>query len=314
MRKTALLFPGQASQYVGMARDLFDEFESVRALFGKASDILGYDLADVCFSGPEEKLKQTAFTQPAVFVHSSAIDSILKQHGISPDGAAGHSLGEYSALVSAGGLSFDSAIKAIALRSSSMQRDCEDHPGTMAAIMGMDFDVVKEVLERIEGVVVPANYNSPGQVVIAGEVEAVDTACDQLKKSGAKRAMRIAVGGAYHSTLMDNSAATMRNYILNNLELSPFSFPVYSNVTGQGVGGPEEFRLLLSKQISSPVLWYPSLGNMYKDGYRCFVEIGPGKVLQGLARKSINDSESEIVGIDTLDQLEAFISEKAVSA
>ena len=263
---------------------------------------------------PEEKLKQTAYTQPAVFVHSCAIDIVLKENGIAPDTAAGHSLGEYSALVCANALSFESAMKAIAVRSSEMQKDCDDNPGAMAAVIGMEFEKIKEVLKDVQGISVPANYNSPGQVVIAGEISAIDDACVRLKEAGAKRAMGIPVGGAYHSPLMDKSSEVMKDYIAEQLIVGEFSFPVYSNVSSEAVDDPERFKVLLSRQISSPVLWYPIIENMYKSGVRRFVEIGPGKVLQGLVKKSIKDSETEYDGIDTFEHLDNFLKEKVVSA
>jgi len=312
MKKTAFLFPGQASQYVGMARDLFENFHSVRRLFRTASDIVGYDLADVCFNGPEDKLKQTIYTQPAVFVHSCAIVMILKQNDAVPDAAAGHSLGEYSALVCSGALSFKEAMKAVALRSSEMQKDCDDNPGAMAAVIGMDFETVEEILKKVAGKVVSANYNSPGQVVISGETTAVEEACIRLKESGARRALTIPVGGAYHSPLMDRSAGIVSAYIDGSLDFGRFEFPVYSNVSSKPVTLAGDFKKLLSKQISSPVLWHPIVSNMFDDGVRRFVEIGPGKVLQGLAGKSVDDSE--IDGIDTFEQLDSFLKERVLSA
>lgn len=311
MKKTAFLYPGQASQYVGMARELYNDYDDVKGLFKKASDILEYDLADVCFNGPEEKLKQTAFTQPAVFVHSCAIDLSLKNEGVTPDAAAGHSLGEYSALVSSGALDFESGIKAVTIRSRAMQEDCDNHPGIMAAIMGLDYDDVVEILKKVEGVVVPANYNSPGQVVIAGEVDAVNKACNLLKGAGAKRAMPIPVGGAYHTSLMDNASVRMRDFIMEEINLSPFRFPVYSNVSAEPVDDPERCKTLLADQISSPVLWYPILQNMYRDGIRRFIEIGPGKVLQGLVKRSLNFDDIELSGVDNLENLIDFLKENA---
>jgi len=309
MKNTAFLFPGQASQYVGMARGLYDNYEGVRELFGAASDILEYDLADACFNGPEEKLKQTAYTQPAVFVHSCAINLILEKEGIAPVAAAGHSLGEYSALVCSGALDLPSGIKAVAIRSRAMQEDCDNNPGTMAAIMGLDYEKVVELLKYAPGMVVPANYNSPGQVVIAGEIEAVNGACDILKENGAKRALPIPVGGAYHSPLMDNSSKKMRELINDDMEFSQFKFPVYSNVSSEPVDRPENYKPLLADQISSPVLWYPIMQNMYRDGIRNFVEIGPGKVLQGLVKRSLGGNDVIIKGIDDYDSLISYLKE-----
>ncbi len=296
---------------MGMARELYDVYDNVKDLFKIASDMLEYDLADVCFNGPEDKLKQTAYTQPAVFVHSCTVDLLLKNEGIAPHAAAGHSLGEYSALVSSGALDFESGIRAVAIRSRAMQEDCDNHPGTMAAIMGLDYDDVVKILESASGVVAPANYNSPGQVVIAGEADAVNKACDLLKGKGAKRAMPIPVGGAYHSSLMDTSSDKMRKFIMEELKLSPFRFPVYSNVRARPVDDPIMYKKLLADQISSPVLWYPILQNMYQDGIRRFVEIGPGRVLQGLVKRSLDFDDIELSGIDNLENLIDFLKENA---
>lgn len=314
MKKTAFLFPGQASQYVGMARDIYAEFDSVRGLFERASQILGFDLAEACFEGPEERLKQTSYTQPAVFVHSCAIDMILRENGVQVDAGAGHSLGEYSALVSAGALVFDDAMTAIGRRSQAMQKDCEEYPGTMAAITGLDPGIIRDVLSGIKGIVVPANYNSPGQVVISGEIESVENACQRLKEAGARRAMRISVGGAYHSTLMNRSAKIMSEFIDNNLEFRDFAFPVYANVSSEPVSDGREFSRLLSHQISSPVLWHQSVENMYRDGIRSFVEVGPGKVLQGLLKKILKQPQIEITGVDSLQELENLLSERVQAA
>jgi [acyl-carrier-protein] S-malonyltransferase len=306
---TAFLFPGQASQYVGMAKGLYENYDNVKDLFKTASEILDYDLADVCFNGPEDKLKQTAYTQPAVFAHSCALNMLLEKEGITPQAAAGHSLGEYSALVSSDALDLKSGIKAVTIRSRAMQEDCDNHPGTMAAIIGLDYDMVVELLKSAPGIVVPANYNSPGQVVIAGEIEAVNKACDMLKENGAKRALPIPVGGAYHSPLMDSSSGKMRKLIAEDMKFSQFKFPVYSNVNAEAVDEPEKFKPLLANQISSPVLWYPIIQNMYKAGVKRFVEIGPGKVLQGLVKRTLNDDNIEITGVDDLNSLVDFLKE-----
>jgi [acyl-carrier-protein] S-malonyltransferase len=310
VKKTALIFPGQGSQYVGMAKDLFEEFSSVREMFGLASDILKADLADVCFNGPEEKLKQTAFTQPAVFVHSCALDMILRENYIVASAAAGHSLGEFTALVSAGALSFDSAIRTIARRCAAMQEDCEKSPGTMAAIMGLPYESVERILRDVIGVIASANYNAPDQVVISGDRNAVEAACAKLKEAGAKRAIILQVAGAYHSPLMSHSAEVMMDYIAG-MSFGEFSFPVYSNVGAEPVTDGAVFKELLARQIISPVLWYPILLNMQWDGVRRFVEVGPGKVLQGLVRRSLDDPEMEFDGIDTLDDLDNFINQYA---
>jgi [acyl-carrier-protein] S-malonyltransferase len=309
-KKMAFLFPGQGSQYVGMAKDLFEEFDSVREVFGQAAEILKYDLADVCFAGPEDKLKQTNYTQPAIFVHSFVLEMILKENFFKPSCAGGHSLGEYTALVSAGGLSFDTALGAIARRSNAMNEDCEKQPGAMAAILGMTYDKIIEVLSSIEGNVVPANYNSPDQIVISGEKEPVDAACAKLKEAGAKRALPLQVAGAYHSSLMSNSAEIMRDYI-SQMQFSAFNFPVYSDVGSEPVVDGETFKELLSRQILSPVMWYPIMQNMYRDGVRRFIEIGPGKALQGMVKRLFDDPEIEIIGVDTLDDLDQFMNQFA---
>ena len=310
MKNMAFIFPGQGSQYVGMAKDLHEEFSSVREMFEKASDILKVDLADVCFAGPEDKLKQTIHTQPAIFVHSCALQMILAENYITPTAAAGHSLGEYSALVAVRALSFEVALEAIAKRSSAMQADCDRTSGAMAAIIGLKYDDVVEILKDVDGIVVPANYNSPDQVVISGEKSAVDAACIKLKETGAKHTFPLVVAGAYHSPLMANSAKFMREYILQ-MNFGTFDFTVYSNVAAEPVLDGDEFKDLLSRQIISPVLWYPSVLNMHRDGVRRFVEIGPGKVLQGLVKRSLDDAEVEILGIDSLDDLDTFMNQNA---
>ncbi len=308
MKKIAFLFPGQASQYVGMAKDIADEFFSVDEMFEIASNILGYELDEVCYEGPEDKLKQTIYTQPAVFVHSCAVDMLLKENYIVASAAAGHSLGEYSALVSAGALTFEEALKAIARRSAAMQEDCDRTPGTMAAVMGLTFDEVKNGIDGVEGIVVTANYNGKDQIVIAGEKNAVEAACEKLKAAGAKRAILLQVSGAYHSPLMEYSSNLMKE-VISDMQFDNFAYPVYANVNAEPLSDIESYRPLLSSQISSPVLWYPTIQNMYRDGIRRFVEVGPGKVLQGLAKRSFDDPEVEIFGVDTLDDLDKFIEQ-----
>jgi len=305
--KTAFLFPGQASQYVGMANDIYEEFDSVRELFGRAGEILGFDIANTCFNGPEELLKQTSYTQPAVFLHSCSLDMILRENYLRPDGAAGHSLGEYTAMASAGTLSFEQALMAVAKRSKAMQDDCDKNPGTMAAVLGLEYSVVVDILNGINGVVVPANHNSADQTVISGELDAVEDACEKLKAAGAKRAIMLPVGGAYHSPLMSGSSELMKTY-LAELNFKAFEFPIYSNVNAEPVSTPDKYKEIISNQITNPVLWSQTLKNMYNDGFRHFVEVGPGKVLQGLAKKFSGDPEIKISGIDKLDDLDEFIN------
>lgn len=310
MKNMAFIFPGQGSQYIGMAKDLFEEFSSIKEMFENASEILKVDLAGVCFASPEEKLKQTVFTQPAIFVHSCALQMILRENYVIATATGGHSLGEYTALVAAGALTFETALAAIAKRSAAMQADCDKTSGAMAAIIGLKYDDVAEIVMDVNGIVVPANYNSPDQVVISGEKTAVDSACARLKELGAKRAIPLVVAGAYHSPLMASSAEIMREYIMH-MNFGAFDFPVYSNVTAEPVSDGAAFKELLSRQIISPVLWYPSVLNMYRDGARHFVEIGPGKVLQGLVKRSLDDADVDILGVDTLDDLDAFMNHYA---
>jgi len=304
----AFLFPGQASQYVGMGKDLYDEFDLAREYFDKADEILELNLKDTCFNGPDDKLVRTEYTQPAIFVHSVIIDALLKKSGLVPSMAAGHSLGEYSALVSAGVFGFEDGLRAVKLRSQLMQKCCDDNPGTMAAIVGLAFEQVKDIIADIDGVA-PANYNSPDQVAITGTIPGVETACEKLTESGAKRAIKLAVGGAYHSPLMTYAKDKLAEYI-DSLEFGQFDFPVVANVTGKPVDNAAEMKDLLTRQITAPVLWYPTLECIYANEITNFYEVGPGKVLRGLLKRSLKGRDYSAKGIDKVEQINEIVGEK----
>jgi [acyl-carrier-protein] S-malonyltransferase len=304
----AFVFPGQASQYVGMGADLYREFPIARDYFDLADEILELDLRETCFNGPEDKLVRTQYTQPAIFVHSVIVNDILKEAGIGPQVVAGHSLGEYSALVSAGAMSFEDGLKAVKLRSQLMQQCCDRYPGTMAAIVGLSLDQVKEIIKDIDGVV-PANFNSPDQVAISGTREGVGIACEKLKAGGAKRAITLPVGGAYHSPLMMEAREGMSAYI-NLIEFNNFNFPVIANVNAEPIAEPFIMKTLLVEQITSPVLWFPTIQKMLSLGITEFYEVGPGKVLQGLLKRSVGNIEYKSIGCDKIADIEALIGAK----
>ena len=297
MSKKAHIFPGQASQYVGMAKDLYEQSSEVKDLFDQANDILGLDLAHICFEGPEEELKQTRITQPAIFVHSVAVSRLLKDHGITPDAVAGHSLGEYSALVAAGALSFEDGLRLVKVRGELMQTAGEHKPGTMAAIIGLEPDQVRAVCDKAAnaGNVCPANLNSPGQVAISGDIPAVTRAMEIAKEMGAKRALELVVSGAFHSPLMAFAEKGLAE-ALDKAEIKQASIPVYSNVTGKPNTDPDAIRELLFKQLTHPVRWVEIIENMISDGIDSFLEVGPGKVLSGLNKRINRDAECQAVG------------------
>ena len=283
MGMTAYVFPGQGSQYVGMAKDLFEAHPASRALMEKADAILGVPLSRICFDGPEEELSQTRNTQPAIFLHSVALFRAMPAH---PAMVAGHSLGEYSALVAAEALSFEDALRLVRLRGELMQRSGEEHPGTMAAVVGLTPQVIEEVCREAAaaGVVQPANFNSPGQIVISGSVAGVRRAMEIAKLRGARMVKKLVVSGAFHSALMASSQAGLKEG-LDRTTFRDARIPVYANVTAEPVRRAGEIRGLLYRQVTSPVRWEESVNNMVRDGMTACTEIGPGKILQGLIRR-----------------------------
>ncbi len=279
--KNAYVFPGQGAQYSGMGKDLYENSAEAKALFDKANEILGFSITDVMFSGTAEELKQTKVTQPAVFLHSVILAKVL---GVKPDAVAGHSLGEFSALVAAGVLSFEDGLRLVANRAMAMQKCCENTPGGMAAILGLEDSAVEQVCDGVYGVVVAANYNCPGQLVISGENGAVDAACEALKAAGARRALRLPVGGAFHSPLMEAAREELERAI-EAVEFHNPVCPVYQNVDAKPQTSAEVIKENLIKQLTSPVRWTQIVRNMLADGVASFTELGPGNVLQGLVKK-----------------------------
>lgn len=278
----AFVFPGQGSQFPGMCKDLYDAHAEAREMCQTADRLLGFSLTDVMFEGTADDLKQTKVTQPAVFLHSVVAQRLLTIE--KPDMVAGHSLGEFSALVACGALRFEDALLLVSARAQAMQAACEANPGTMAAVLGLPDEKVVEICESVSGVVVAANFNCPGQIVISGEVEAVEAACVAMKEAGARRALRLPVGGAFHSPLMAPAAEDLKAAILKTDFHKPFC-PIYQNVTAKAETEPEIIRENLLKQLTAPVRWTQSVQNMIADGATEFYEFGPGDVLKGLIRK-----------------------------
>ena len=276
------MFPGQGSQFSGMGKDLYETNEKAREMFEKANEILGFRITDIMFEGSAEDLKQTKVTQPAVFLHS-VIAAACSEDG-APDMVAGHSLGEFSALVACGALSFEDALRLVSVRAQAMQKACELFPSTMAAILALEDEKVEEVCASCEGVVVAANYNCDGQIVISGELAAVDEACAKMLEAGARRAMKLPVGGAFHSPLMEPARAELAEGI-EAVEFKVPHCPIYQNVTARPSVDPVEIKANLLAQLTSPVRWTQSVKNMAADGAEVFVEFGPGEVLQGLLKK-----------------------------
>ncbi len=279
----AYVFPGQGAQFVGMGKDLYEGSELAKELFEKANEILGFRITDLMFDGTDEDLKQTKVTQPAIFLHSVILAKTLG-NDFEPEMVAGHSLGEFSALVANDTLSFEDALVLVSKRAMAMQKACELNPSTMAAILGMNDALVGEICNKIDGIVVPANYNSPGQIVISGTNIAIDEAIETLTNAGAKRAIKLNVGGAFHSPLMQPAKLELEEAI-NSTEFSTPICPVYQNVNAQAVSKPEEIKKNLIAQLTAPVRWTEIVKSMLNDGASLFTEVGPGKVLQGLIKK-----------------------------
>ena len=297
------LFPGQGSQFVGMAKDLFDEFQFAKDRFEQAEDILGYNLAEIAFEGPDYILKQTQFTQPSIFVHSIIINDFLSSKGIFPSAVAGHSLGEFSALVSAQVLSFEDALSIVKVRANEMAKAGDLQPGSMAAILGADQDQLDAICNQ-NGIVLPANLNAPGQVVISGEVNAVANAITTAKEIGIRRALPLNVSGAFHSPLMTPARVPLLE-ALDSVNFSDAKVPVYQNVSAEPVSQADELKSNILKQLESPVRWAEIISNMNRDGFTSFLEVGPGKVLQGLNKRILTKHNSSSIG--TKEQVELYV-------
>lgn len=277
------VFPGQGSQFPGMCHDLYQKYTVLKEMFTNAEEVLGFNISEIMFNGTSKELTQTKVTQPAIFIHSMAILKIIG-NSFKPDKVAGHSLGEFSALVAAGVLSFEEGLNLVAIRAKAMQKSCENTKGTMAAILALENEVIEKICHETNGIVVAANYNCPGQVVISGEVNAIKEACLKLTKVGARRALILPVGGAFHSPLMEDAKEKL-SIAINNSYFNQPMCPIYQNVNGIGEKSLEKIKENLISQLTSPVKWTQSVNQMIKDGTTEFIEIGPGKVLQGLVNK-----------------------------
>ena len=279
----AYVFPGQGAQFTGMGKDLYETSEEAKTLFEKANDMLGFRITDIMFKGEAEELKLTKVTQPAIFLHSTILAKLLGNR-FQPEMVAGHSLGEISALTAAGVLTFEDGLKLVSKRALAMQAACEAEPSTMAAILGLENEVVEDICEKVKGIVVAANYNCPGQLVISGTVDAINDACELLKEAGARRALVLPVGGAFHSPLMEPARAELAKAIETTTFNTPIC-PIYQNVIASAVTVPNEIKENLVAQLTAPVRWTQTMHQMIADGVSGFIEVGPGKVLQSLVKK-----------------------------
>ncbi|MDB2675165.1 ACP S-malonyltransferase [Flavobacteriales bacterium] len=287
----AYVFPGQGAQFSGMGKDLYENSALAKELFEEANNILGFRITDIMFEGENDELTQTKVTQPAIFLHSVILAKVLGKN-FNADMVAGHSLGEFSALVAADYMTFEDGLKLVYKRAMAMQKACEQNPSTMAAILGLDDNVVERICSEIDGIVVPANYNCPGQLVISGSLEAIDEACEKLTQEGARRALKLPVGGAFHSPLMEPA----RIELANAIEATPFkngNCPIYQNVTAKAESDPDEIKSNLIKQLTASVKWTQTMEQMQSDGLSKVIEVGPGKVLQGLFKKMDRALETE---------------------
>ncbi len=292
----AYIFPGQGAQFVGMGLDLYENYPMAQEMFEDANKILGFHITDTMFEGSPEALKETQVTQPAIFLHSVILSRVMGG-AFKPDMVAGHSLGEFSALVANGALTFKDALQLVSQRAVAMQKACEMRPGTMAAVLGLEDGIVEQICAQTPGIVVAANYNCPGQLVISGEVEAVTQACEKLKQAGARRALLLPVGGAFHSPLMEPAreelAAAIESTVFNRPKC-----PIYQNVTTTAVLDPGEIKQNLISQLTAPVRWTQSVLQMHRDGATLFTEVGPGKVLQGLVKKIVPEAQTAAAAIE----------------
>ncbi|WP_179339784.1 ACP S-malonyltransferase [Winogradskyella ludwigii] len=293
----AYIFPGQGAQFSGMGLDLYENSPLAQELFEKANSILGFHITDIMFEGSKEDLKETKVTQPAIFLHSVILAKTLGD-SFKPDMVAGHSLGEFSALVAAGALTFEDGLKLVSQRAQAMQKACELQPSTMAAVLGLEDAVVEDVCKTIDGVVVAANYNCPGQLVISGDVEAINKACEAMKEAGARRALVLPVGGAFHSPLMEPAREELAAAIENTTFSKP-NCPIYQNVTASAITDENEIKANLISQLTAPVRWTQSVEQMITDGATHFTEVGPGKVLQGLVKKINREADTASATFET---------------